>query len=1020
MEANSPPPSCPNTVTIRRNPPRRARPTPYSAAPLSRHPSASKTASIRSFPIDDILSINVPDQPIILVPSSSEPLPSEKLKVFLRIRPIVIIQQQKVRGSPGKPTVIQKNVWPRKKEVSRKTTKKKTDTKDDVCLKVIDSHSVTLHPPQSLADARRIKSEVYEGFSHVFCPESTQSEVYEEMVKPLVIEFLKGKSGMLAALGPSGSGKTHTVFGRKKDPGMVALALRHIFTEKENNGSKHSRTFYLSMFEIYSERGKGEKIMDLSHDGGDLVMQQSNIKGLQEVVIHDVQEAESLIAYGMLKRSTAMTNSNIQSSRSQCIINIRCDFNNPDEDDAAQSCTAVLTIVDLAGAEREKKTGNQGSRLQESNFINNTSMVFKSCLRSLLEHQKHPKKTFHNHTNESLLTRYLRDFLEGKKRMSLLLTAKAGEEDYQDTSYLLRQASPYMNIKFENVEQPTNTLGIKRRTQVLPKTEQAKRMKINSKEGCVDDAVKGVILHQPHKEDPILEKDIDHENNVSSSECPAVINVEAKDKSFMNKDFTALAEITRENQILSKFSRALWNVLKEYKTKLETSEKAVESLQNSLNAEQERCSALETELDLMKALCSNTEENGSNAKSTNCSFQSVDVHQKESVPCEYVLFDKEDLTELGDLELGTEVSGCDTVESTVKDSISGAKLLVHEVEGTPSVKEDQVQQEEEELKSQVTSLDPNELECLQKQDILDDIKQSDCDTFESAVINSEVIVHGDETSSLVKGDLCQHKEEESSAQRLVSDLCESDLVKDVLEDKEVSLDGVISISSDDEKCEELFNEQGFKEVVGKEADEEFAVADSSKLLSVAEDENSSTSEEKQEESSVEVIAVSSDSDRVTSEEQINEKVDVSCSNAVLNEQDFKEVVKKEADENIADSSKLPPVAEDEKLSTSEEIEVVSDKTFVLKDDVTTRGCKASKLSEATNAQLCQPVTSMKPKRRLRPASSVMLRNINVADFDDATELPKHQGKRGEKQDAAKKLTQGSISLLRLLKPNLHR
>lgn len=47
------------------------------------------------------------------------------------------------------------------------------------------------------------------------------------------------------------------------------------------------------------------------------------------------------------------------SSRSQCIINVRCDLDNLDEDAAAQSCTAMLTIVDLAGAEREKRTGNQ-------------------------------------------------------------------------------------------------------------------------------------------------------------------------------------------------------------------------------------------------------------------------------------------------------------------------------------------------------------------------------------------------------------------------------------------------------------------------------------------------------------------------------------------------------------------------------------------------------------------------------------------------------------------------------------
>lgn len=55
------------------------------------------------------------------------------------------------------------------------------------------------------------------------------------MVRPLVEDFLKGKSGMLAAMGPSGSGKTHTVFGSVRDPGMVPLALRHIFREKENS-----------------------------------------------------------------------------------------------------------------------------------------------------------------------------------------------------------------------------------------------------------------------------------------------------------------------------------------------------------------------------------------------------------------------------------------------------------------------------------------------------------------------------------------------------------------------------------------------------------------------------------------------------------------------------------------------------------------------------------------------------------------------------------------------------------------
>ncbi|GMP81658.1 hypothetical protein CsSME_00036294 [Camellia sinensis var. sinensis] len=118
-----------------------------------------------------------------------------------------------------------------------------------------------------------------------------------------------------------------------------------------------------------------------------------------------------------------------------------------------------------------------GARLLESNFINNTSM-------SLLEHQKNPKKPLQKHFQSSLLTRYLRDYLEGKKRMALILTVKSGEEDYLDSSFLLRQASPYMQIKFNNVEQPLNSLCTKRHFQTLPRTEQLKRMKLTCLEAC--------------------------------------------------------------------------------------------------------------------------------------------------------------------------------------------------------------------------------------------------------------------------------------------------------------------------------------------------------------------------------------------------------------------------------------------------------------------------------------------------------------------------------------------------------
>lgn len=65
--------------------------------------------------------------------------------------------------------------------------------------------------------------------------------MFDKMVNPIVEDFMKGKSGMLAALGPSGSGKTHTIFGTARQPGMIPLALRRIFLGAEDNGAQLSR-----------------------------------------------------------------------------------------------------------------------------------------------------------------------------------------------------------------------------------------------------------------------------------------------------------------------------------------------------------------------------------------------------------------------------------------------------------------------------------------------------------------------------------------------------------------------------------------------------------------------------------------------------------------------------------------------------------------------------------------------------------------------------------------------------------
>ncbi|XP_020682489.1 kinesin-like protein KIN-6 isoform X2 [Dendrobium catenatum] len=560
MDLQSPRP----VTTVRRNPPRKAKQASSAGALSSSKPSNAVTG-ITPFPLDEILE---PE------PLQTYPLPNQKLhksnvgvsnnlKVFLRIRPLMcpVSQCSNVAGGEARAP-------------GRGRVSKEGDRKNMPCLVVNSSSSVTLNAPLSSLESKRAKNEVYDGFSHVFPPESIQEDIYDKVMQPLVMDFMEGHSSLLVAMGPTGSGKTYTMFGSPQQPGIVPLALRQIFKQTADNVNiQASRTYYLSIFEIHSERGKVEKIFDLLPES--MPHQQASISSLKEVKISSVADAEKIVAHGIFKRSTAPTNANNQSSRSQCIINVRC-IRKSDADD--HSCTnSVLTIADLAGAERERKTGNQGARLLESNFINNTSMVFGQCLRSLLEHQKNPKKPIEKHFKNSLLTRHLQDYMEGKKQMTLILTVKAAQEDYMDTSFILRQASPYMKIKF--YLQENNNIPCQKRKAALFITERTKRRKANISEVPVING-NDVVM------DATASSKISVKDSAGEDIC----------KQGYAEFHAEFQKIKRSEEVMRNFARALLSTLKQYKDKLKESENEVQYLKETLRKQSAHAKEMEKEL----------------------------------------------------------------------------------------------------------------------------------------------------------------------------------------------------------------------------------------------------------------------------------------------------------------------------------------------------------------------------------------------------------------------------------------
>lgn len=154
--------------TVRRNPPRRARPGMYGVMTAKEASVSTKSSSVPiPFHIDELVKQEIaPPKKSVTATDASE-----NIKVFFRIRPLNVKRRDAVKNADKIGGIRGKGIISNKHE---KCTKKKSRDQE-TCLLVNSTNSVTLTPPTAfLAGAKRAKCEVYDGFSHVFPPESIQ------------------------------------------------------------------------------------------------------------------------------------------------------------------------------------------------------------------------------------------------------------------------------------------------------------------------------------------------------------------------------------------------------------------------------------------------------------------------------------------------------------------------------------------------------------------------------------------------------------------------------------------------------------------------------------------------------------------------------------------------------------------------------------------------------------------------------------------------------------------------------
>ncbi|GMF21019.1 unnamed protein product [Phytophthora fragariaefolia] len=281
-------------------------------------------------------------------------------------------------------------------------------------------------------------------FDHVFQPNSTQEQVFEQ-TRALVVSALDGFNVCIFAYGQTGSGKTHTMEGPENDRGVNFRALRELFSIRDDRMStgNFECSMKLSILEVYNET-----IMDLLEGGGRAAGAASPavVKGLDvrvgkngvyvenliEVEVFNESDVLDLMRLGHSHRSVGSHDFNEHSSRSHLVLSITIETGMKID---TRRRISKLHLIDLAGSERVSKTAASGQRLKEAQNINRSLSALGDVIAALGANSKHVPY------RNSKLTFLLQDSLSGNSKVLMFVNVSPVQWNAWETLCSLNFAS---------------------------------------------------------------------------------------------------------------------------------------------------------------------------------------------------------------------------------------------------------------------------------------------------------------------------------------------------------------------------------------------------------------------------------------------------------------------------------------------------------------------------------------------------------------------------------------------------
>ncbi|XP_006835021.1 PREDICTED: kinesin-like protein KIF27 isoform X3 [Chrysochloris asiatica] len=327
-----------------------------------------------------------------------------------------------------------------------------------LCKEVLHNHQVCVRIIPNTQQIIIGRDRVFT-FDYVFGKSSTQDEVYNMCIKPLVLSLIEGYNATVFAYGQTGSGKTYTIGGGhvasvvEGQKGIIPRAIQEIFQNISENPNIDFN-IKVSYIEVYKEELRD--LLELEPSMKDLHIREDEkgntvIAGAKECQVESADEVMSLLELGNAARHTGTTQMNEHSSRSHAIFTIslcQVEKNTEAAEDASwkspRHIVSKFHFVDLAGSERVTKTGNTGERFKESIQINSGLLALGNVISALGDPRR---KSSHIPYRDAKITRLLKDSLGGSAKTVMITCVSPSSSDFDESLNSLKYANRARNIR---------------------------------------------------------------------------------------------------------------------------------------------------------------------------------------------------------------------------------------------------------------------------------------------------------------------------------------------------------------------------------------------------------------------------------------------------------------------------------------------------------------------------------------------------------------------------------------------